>query len=104
MLSPKGVTHMGKGRSFLEQLATESGIDADAIPGKPIVEISGDDRVLIENHFGVKAYSTERILVRVKFGFVCIGGCRLELMRMTKEQLVICGKIHSVILKRGHSA
>lgn len=91
---------MGKGRYFLERLTDEADLSAEPMPGQPIVEIAGDRRVLIENHFGVKAYSRERIVVKVKFGFVSVCGCSLELMRMTREQLVIRGKIDSVTLQR----
>ena len=31
---------------------------------------------------------------------VCVCGCHLELIHMTKEQLVICGRIDSVALQR----
>lgn len=91
---------MGKGRNFLEQLALESDFGAEVIPGQPVVEISGDGRVLVENHMGVKAYSRETIVVNVKFGCICVYGCGLELQRMTKEQLVIRGKINGVTLQR----
>lgn len=91
---------MGRGRMFLERLAEESDIGTDQFPGQPIVEIAGDRRVLIENHFGVMGYSTERILVKVKYGCVCVCGCGLELLRMTREQLVIRGRIDSVTLQR----
>ncbi len=93
---------MGKGRSFLERLAEEA--ELDTVPGLPIVEISGQNRVLIENHFGVKAYSRESILVKVKYGCVTVCGCGLELARMTKEQLVIRGRIDGVTLQRRGSA
>lgn len=91
---------MGRGRYFLERLADEADIAAEPLPGQPIVEIAGDRRVLIENHFGVKAYSREKIVVNVKFGFICICGCSLELVRMTKDQLVIRGRIDAVTLQR----
>lgn len=91
---------MGKGRMFLERLAEEAEIGADSVPGQPIVEIAGDNRILIENHFGVMGYSRERILVKVRFGCVCVCGCGLELIRMTREQLVIRGRIDSVTLQR----
>lgn len=91
---------MGRGRYFLERLADEADITAEPLPGQPIVEIAGDRRVLIENHFGVKAYSREKIVVNVKFGFICICGCGLELMWMTKDQLVIRGRIDAVTLQR----
>ena len=55
---------------------------------------------MIENHQGVAAYGRERILVKVKFGTVCVCGCNLEMMHMTKEQLVVYGRIDSVGLQR----
>ena len=91
---------MGRGRYLLERLADEADLSEAPLPGQPIVEIAGDHRVLIENHFGVKAYSRESILVNVKFGCVCVCGCGLELLRMSKEQLIIRGRIDSVTLQR----
>ena len=91
---------MGKGHRFLERLAEEADIGVDSVPGQPIVEIAGGARVLIENHLGVMGYSRERILVKVKYGCVSICGCGLELVRMTREQLVICGRIDTVALQR----
>ena len=91
---------MGRGRNFLERLAEESDLVMEPLPGQPIVELAGDGRVLIENHHGVKAYGREKILVRVKYGYVCVCGCGLELHRMTREQLVIRGKIDGISLQR----
>lgn len=91
---------MKKGRSFLERLADGADLGAEPLPGQPIVEIAGDRRVLIENHFGVKEYSRERIGVKVNYGQVTVCGCGLELTRMTREQLVISGRIDCVTLQR----
>ena len=88
---------MRRGHNFLAQMMEESSIDA--VPGQPIIEITGGRRVLIENHQGVAAYGSERILVHVKFGSVSICGCNLEMIHMTKEQLVIYGRIDSVGLQ-----
>lgn len=91
---------MGRGHDLFERLTEEADLAALPLPGQPIVEIAGDRRVLIENHFGVKEYGRERITVKVKYGCICVHGCRLELMRMTKEQLVISGRIDCVTLQR----
>lgn len=64
----------------------------------PLIEIADDRRVLIEYHQGVSSYTDERIQVRVRYGQVCIGGSNLCIARMTKEQLVVCGVIDSVVL------
>ena len=91
---------MGKRRNFLEQMMEQTAFSPDTVPGQPIVEIVGERRVLIENHQGVAAYGKERILVNVKFGMICVCGCNLELMHMTKAQLVIYGRIDSIGLQR----
>lgn len=91
---------MGKGRFFFEKLAEEADLPMEQLPGQPVVELAGDRRVLIENHYGVKAYGREKIIVKVKFGYVCVCGCGLELLRMTREQLVIRGRIDGVTLQR----
>ena len=91
---------MGKGKNFIESMVTQSSLTADTVPGQPIVEIAGENRVLIECHRGVLAYSRERIQVKVRYGCLCICGCNLEMLHMTKEQLVISGRIDSVGLQR----
>ena len=91
---------MGRGHQFLERMAEEVDMDDNSLAHRPIVEIAGDCRVLIENHYGIQGYSRERILVKVKYGCICIcGGC-LEILRMTREQLVIRGRIDGVTLQR----
>ena len=91
---------MGKGHHVIRNIMEQTASYPEAVPGHPIVEIAGECRVLVENHLGVAAYGKETILVKVNFGFVCIGGSNLEILRMTKEQLVIHGAIHSVGLQR----
>lgn len=91
---------MGKAYRFLEMLADRAELETEPMPAQPIIEVAGDRRVLVENHGGVRAYSSERILINVRFGMVCVCGCGLELIRMTKEQLVIRGRIDSVSLQR----
>jgi len=91
---------MGKGKPFLERLSMDSDLAGELVPGRPIVEIVSDRRVLIENHLGVIAYSRETIVVKAKFGCIRINGCALELQKMTKDQLVICGTIHAVLLQK----
>ena len=91
---------MGRGHQFLERMAEEADMDDNSLAHRPIVEIAGDCRVLIENHYGIQGYSRERILVKVKYGCICIcGGC-LEILRMTREQMVIRGRIDGVTLQR----
>lgn len=91
---------MKKDRNILQWIAEGADLAGEPIPGQSLVELSGDCRVLIENHCGVIEYSQERIGIGVKFGQVTVCGCGLELCRMTREQLIICGRIDTISLIR----
>ena len=62
----------------------------------PLVELADCNRVLIENHMGVLAYSTEEIQVRVRYGRLSVCGSHLRLLQLCKEQLVIMGTIDAI--------
>lgn len=86
-----------KGRyRLLDQLD----LPGETLPGQVIVEIAGDNRVLIEHHQGVREYTSEQISICVRYGLVKVCGSELELRFMTKEQLIITGRVDSVILNR----
>lgn len=87
-------------KHWVQRLADEADLYAEPLPGLPVVELAGDRRVLIERHGGVTEYSEERICVKVRYGQVCVCGCGLELTQMTRQQLVISGRIDCVQLHR----
>ena len=75
-------------------------LPGESLPGQVLIEISGDNRVLIEHHRGVMEYGKEKICIKVKYGAVHITGTGLELCCMTREQLVITGRIGGICLMR----
>lgn len=93
---------MASRRGWMDRLTAEMDMAEESLPKHPLVEICGERRVLIENHRGVKAYGGEEICVAVSYGVISVQGCNLELARMTREQLVICGRIDGVkLIRRG---
>lgn len=90
-----------KRQNWLEKLMDEMDLPGETLPGQPLVEVAGDRRVLVENHHGVTEYGHEQIRVRVKYGELCVCGRELEMIRMTKAQLIITGYIDAVHLVRG---
>ena len=100
MLEKKGVDTMHKDRRILQWLTENPELPGERIPGQSLLELAADRRVLIENHGGVTQYSRSRIGIKVRFGQILVCGCNLELARMTKEQLVITGRIESITLTR----
>ena len=93
---------MQKQNRFLQQ--GSNAIDAwEASAGLyPIIEISGDSRVFVEKHRGIQQYDPNRICISVSYGQISVTGSGMELCRMSKEQLVIRGKIESVAIIRRH--
>lgn len=74
-------------------------LPGERLPGIPLIEISGECRVLVENHQGVIGYGMDEIEIKVTYGIVRIIGSNLQLACMTKHQLVIIGRIDSVALQ-----
>lgn len=87
-------------RNWAQRLTEAADLPGEAVPGISLVEVLGDNRVLIECHRGVTEYSCEQIGVKVSFGCLCIRGCGLHVRLMTRERLVISGKIDSLTLVR----
>lgn len=100
MLDQKEVRTMKRKEGWMERISRDLDITLEPLPGLPLVEITGDRRVLIENHRGVLQYGKDKICIKVKFGQVSVHGCGLELERMTKDGLIICGRIDGVTLLR----
>ncbi len=92
-------------RNFWERVTRGLDLDTEPVPGLPLMELYGDHRVLIENHCGVLEYSDTVIQVKVKHGQICISGCGLKLALMSRERLIISGRIDSVqLIGRGSNA
>ena len=88
---------MGKARGWLDRLADQADLPGEA---QPLMELAGDRRVLIEHHQGVTQYGSGCICVKVKYGLLSVEGCGLELARMSREQLIITGRIDQIRLIR----
>ena len=92
---------MGRGQFFLERLTDGTGLSMEPLPGQAIVEITGDARVLIENHQGVQEYGGEKTCIKTSFGSVAVCGNDLRLSCLSKERLVIVGAVaHITVIRR----
>ena len=91
---------MGNRHNLIAYIMEQNVLPQESVPGHPIVEISGEHRVLIENHRGVVEYGRDRICVKVKTGIVEVQGSCLQVQCISREHLVIIGRIHCVVLNR----
>ena len=87
-----------RGEKLWDHVARRLDLDSEVMPGELLVELYGNKRVLIENHCGVLEYLSDRICVKFKNGCVCISGEGLCVSYISKDRLVICGRINSVCL------
>lgn len=90
-----------KGRNMLQRVTDSAQLGTESLPGRPIVELYSDCRVLIEVHRGIVEYGPTKIEIRVKYGLLIISGSCLMVCKMTANQLVISGKIDSIHILRG---
>lgn len=90
---------MGKG-NWAQRLTEGMDLQGETMPGMTVAELAGDRRLLIEGHHGVTEYCRERVTVKVHDGWLCVTGCGLELRQMSRQQLVICGCIDSIQIRR----
>ena len=82
------------------RIADRTDLQEEPFPGQPVVELYGQQRVLIEHHRGVTCYGTKEICVKMPYGHVAVMGSDLQLVRMRAEQLVINGRIDEIKLVR----
>lgn len=80
-------------------------LSAQKLPqqNKPLIEILSDQRVLIEHHKGICIYEPTLMQIKVCFGFIEVTGSSLMISCMSKDQLVINGRIEGVKILRGSS-
>ena len=91
---------MRKNRTVVNRLTGMLNMSAQPLPGIPIVELCADKRVLIENHGGVIGYENEKICVAVTYGKITVSGAGLKICYMSRQQLIIAGKIDGIQIER----
>ena len=87
---------MGNKERFYGALADGLNLHGEPVPGITLAEIWGSGRLLIEHHSGVVGYSPEQVLISVSYGQMKVTGENLVLSLMTKEKIIISGRIREV--------
>ena len=68
-------------------------VDENGLKPRTLVELYGNERVLVEQHRGILRYGSECIRIGTSFGSLVIEGLELRLCCMSRSQLVIRGRI-----------
>lgn len=91
---------MGELLDFVRSASEKLGIPPEILTGLPVVELTGDAAVLIEQHHGISAYSEEKVCVKVNLGTICVTGSSLTIRVMNHEKILIYGRIEALKLER----
>ena len=91
---------MRRKEKYTDRFLGSTGAYIPPLPGIPVLELTNDSRLLIENHKGVIAYGDKLICVKLKYGSVSITGRNLTLSYMSRSQLTITGCIDAITLER----
>ena len=70
--------------------------DENGLKPRTLVELYGNERVLVEQHRGILGYGSECIRIGTSFGSLTVEGLELRLCCMSRSQLVIRGQIECV--------
>ena len=92
---------MKRVRSFFKPLAGMNDYADQQIRRCPLIEICGHSRVLIENHQGIDTYDHNLVFIKVHYGCIQITGEDLMLSWMSKDKIVVNGKIIHITLPTG---
>ena len=87
-------------RKILRTITDQVGLHSEAVSGVTLLEISGDDRVLIENFICILGYTDSTVQVQVEFGIYEISGGSLVISCIQKDQMVIYGRVDCITLRR----
>lgn len=90
-----------KKETILRRLTERAGLYGEALPNCPLVELCGDDRMLIEHHKCVLAYCDTSIDIKMPYGILNILGQGLCFICVETERLLIRGRVDSITLTRG---
>ena len=92
---------MSRKKRILSKMISSADLDADLEPGLPILELAGSERILIEKHISVIAYTNVDIYIKMSYGLILIAGNGLLIEKMTDDQLIISGKIACIRIEKG---
>lgn len=90
-----------KGDRFLRELTDRAGLHSESFPGITLLELSGADRLVVENHRRVMGYTPKCVLLMASFGKLRIEGDALVIASLERGQLLIRGRIRTVSVGEG---
>lgn len=79
-----------------EQVAKNLDIPTELISNVPVIKLTGNKEINIENFISLVEYTPQKIRLNTRCGLLIIDGVALEAKRMTAEHILIKGTILQV--------
>ncbi len=88
-------------KSFINRMANATNMPKDVILGVPILTITGQTEVCIENYRGIIEYTDVLVRVQTKIGQIKIVGRALQIDYYTNDEMKVNGRIISIEYHEG---
>ena len=79
-----------------QQISTALDMPVDLVGGEPRIILTGNRGVLVENHTGIRAFSSEQVRIDCIYGEIVIDGKNMSLGFLKKDELEALGEIAAV--------
>jgi len=86
-------------RHFQQQVANFLDIPRDLMLDLPKVILIGDVQVYVENHRGIIVYNSEQVRINTTLGELEISGLDLSLRNILPDEILVEGRIKSVVYR-----
>ena len=82
--------------SLKKKMACTTNLPKDVIFGVPIITMTGQLEVCVENYKGIREYTDTLIRIRSKVGQIRVTGRNMQIEYYTNDEMKITGQIKSV--------
>ena len=84
------------GRMLRNRMAEASGLPKDVVLGMPILTITGQLELNLENYRGILEYTDTLIRIKTKIGQIKVSGTGLNVEYYTNDEMKVTGKITAI--------
>jgi len=78
------------------RITTTFELPRDIMLDLPCINMTGDEELVLSNHKGITEYIKEQVRIKTAIGIVKISGMSLVIKEISRENIVITGKIGAV--------
>ena len=82
--------------SLQSRMADAYGIPKDVALGMPILTVTGNSELCLENYRGIQEYTDTLIRIQTTTGQIKLHGTCLKVEYYTNDEMKVTGRLHSV--------